>query len=855
MLIANDRFIASLGFRSADDIEALNVLDLTVKLDKAALRHFLYQGLKTNPHDPRPPRLPVTLKKADGSTVEAELCAYHTRLDGEDVVEIILITPEDRQPLNRIRNLPWKLYLCFLCLALLVILPNVLLPRLNVNNAPSTFLPPDAPSVKLNKAVRATFPGDEVVVLLFEGVALFSDGFIDAYDDLRAALEQHPSIEEVVAITRQDHISGSADGFLVEPLINRAELDATHPRDRLANASSDRFARGSMVARDGSAVAMVIIPKALESSILNLQLEEDILRLVREQRLEGYVSAMAGEITTDVAQMRVVLRDNMIFIPATVVVGLLLTWLLFHRVLAVIITGIVTGAVVNTTIAFYVLFQQPFNTISSIIPALLSALTIASLIHFYNALHYASKRGLNGKDRVNSALKEIRKPALFSALTTMFGLASLGLSPIPPVAMFGLTSAAGVLLIYVIVIHLLPPIFMHFDTRDWPDRKTGLVLMDKLVRTLFRIGARHPVKVVATSLLALLAATPLLTRINVETNLLEFFHDDHPLRVATAHIEDKLIGTMPMEIVFTSAAGNELIAPETLRYFRDLQTWMEAQASVDKTLSIADFVEEMHWGFNEENPAMRAIPAQADLISQYLFVYDGEDIFDFIDPDYQTARISMNLNVHGANEISALMSAVRERLQNQPPADMTWDISGAARLFADQEDLLIEGQQKSLTGALVLIFLLMLLIWRSLRDAVLCMIPNLSPILLIFIVMGAFSISLDLATAMIASVAVGIAVDDTIFLYHGFISRVKQGNSPALALARTYKQAGRAVMTTTAVLCTQFLLLTGSLFVPMGHFGLLTATGLITALLFDLLLLPALLMLVFNRKSRRPQPV
>jgi predicted RND superfamily exporter protein len=145
----------------------------------------------------------------------------------------------------------------------------------------------------------------------------------------------------------------------------------------------------------------------------------------------------------------------------------------------------------------------------------------------------------------------------------------------------------------------------------------------------------------------------------------------------------------------------------------------------------------------------------------------------------------------------------------------------------------------------------MLGLWRSFRQALLCMIPNLSPILLIFIFMGIFNIWLDMATAMIASVAVGIAVDDTIHVFHGFIKRYKGGSRPVTSLVRTFNQAGRAVLTTTIILCAQFLVLTTSEFIPTGNFGLLTSIGLVAALLFDLMILPALLILVYDPGVRK----
>jgi predicted RND superfamily exporter protein len=175
------------------------------------------------------------------------------------------------------------------------------------------------------------------------------------------------------------------------------------------------------------------------------------------------------------------------------------------------------------------------------------------------------------------------------------------------------------------------------------------------------------------------------------------------------------------------------------------------------------------------------------------------------------------------------------------------------------EDLIVVGQVRSLLGALLLIMALMVIEWRSLRGALLCMIPNLAPVFLIFAFMGVFGIWLDIATAMIASVAVGIAVDDTIHIYHGFISRQNRHGKTVWALARTYRQAGRAVTTTTLVLCAQFLILNSSDFVPTAHFGLLTSVGLLAAWLFDVVLLPAILVLIYGKCSssisRQPRPL
>jgi len=846
---ANPAFLHLLGYASFDELEAVPVLDIVVQRHMSRLREHFLEARRVPKSSRDYPSAKVTLVKSDGSHMVALLNSCASRFEGEETIEFSFLTQDDYSLKNTLARLPWKYYFSVLFLLVFTVLPIGLLLNLNINNAPKVYLPADAPAILIDDELRKTFPSDQAILLLFEGVALYSDGFAAAFNTLAERLESNPLIDDVVNMTTQDHIIGTEDGFLVEPLLNVQELDAMRPEQRRQRVLSDRFAKDMLITADGSAVSMLVIPVQVDSSLERMALEKEVFKQINSAQLNGYLRAVAGQITTDVAQMRSMLRDNMIFIPGTTIVGLFLIWWLFHRWLAMVVAGVVVGVVVSSTVAFYVLFDQEFNLISSIIPPLLSALSIAALVHLFNALHYASKRGLTGPDRVASAVNEVRRPALFTALTTAAGLASLGLSPIPPIRTFGLISAAGVVLIYFIVIHLVPTIFARFDYAVWPSSKTGMVGMDTMVKWLFHLGVRYPLQVIFSVVLLLGITLPQVMNIKVETNLQEFFYPDHKVRRATDYIEQKLVGTSSLDIIFKTEEEGGLKNPQVLRAMRSFQVWAEMQPEVDKSISMADFVEDMHWGFHAEDIRYRKIPDNPELISQYLLVYDGDDLFDFVDEEYRVSHISLNINVHGANRISGLMDRIRVYLGNNIDPDVQWEIAGFGRLFADQEDLLIEGQVKSLGGALGLIFILMLVQWRSLESAAICMIPNMSPILLIFIIMGIFGIWLDMATAMIASVAVGIAVDDTIHVYHGFIHRIRQGARPVAALVRTYRQAGRAVMTTTIILSAQFLVLTTSLFVPTTNFGLLTSIGLVTALLFDLLLLPAILIVIYSRRK------
>ncbi len=846
---ANPAYLKLLGYNQLSDIEGMPVLDMIEKHCHSPVKEFIKQASETDLDSPSLPSVRFSMIKRDGSLLDVTASSHGCTFEDEPCIEMWLRSDLEYVPRKTLPAKPRRYFISLAFLALFGLLPPALLPGLDINNAPKVYVADDEPAVILDERLRARFPSDQVYILLFEGLGLFSDDVLKAYHQLARTLEKNTLVDKVYGVTTQDHIAGSEDGFFIEPLLDVKQLDQTSSAQRIELARADRFARNALVASEDSAISMIVAPIVMDNSLQRLALERDVLAAVQEADLDAHLAARAGFIPLDTAELRSMLRDNMIFIPTTVVIGLFLIWWLFRRWLAVILGGITIGVVVSSTIALYVLAGQPFTLISSIVPPLLSALTIAALVHLFNALHYAAQRGRTGAARVKYALREIHRPALFTALTTAAGLLSLATSPIPAIRTFGLVSATGVMLIYLVVVVILPPIITVWDSAPWPSTGAGLRWMDLVVRRLYRTGMRYPAWVLGITLIVLGAGIPALWNVQVETNLQEFFAPDHPIRRDTDHFESVMAGTGNLDVIFETAERDGLKNPEYLTFMRSFQSWAEGLPEVDKTVSVADFIEEMHWGFNAENPALRTIPDDPQLVSQYLLIYDGDDLFDFVDPEFQVSHVSLSINVHPANEIAALMEKLRGYMSDHTPPGLQWEIAGHSRLFADMEELLVKGQVYSLWGALILIFLLMLFLWRSLGSALLCMIPNISPILLIFIVMGLFGLWLDMATAMIASVAVGIAVDDTIHVYHGYIRRIHAGIQPVQALARTFSQAGRAVVTTTIILSAQFMILISSLFQPTTHFGLLTSIGLWAALVFDLLLLPAIIILAATLRT------
>jgi predicted RND superfamily exporter protein len=724
--------------------------------------------------------------------------------------------------------------------AIALLLPGPLFLHLTLDNAPESYFPSDAPAVVFDRHVRETFPQEQVLIALFQGDDVYGAPFLHKLEALSQALEGSPLVERVVSVATADHIRATADGFAVEKLLGGQHISESASVNK-ARALSDPTVTGALVSRGADAMALILRPTELKGSLQRLALMNLMQREIAESGLESRLAAVGGHIALDVAQLQAMFRDLVTLIPGTLVVSMLVLWWLFRRVLVLITAGVCIASVTGLSIALLVGLGQPFTLITAMLPPLLTALTVAMLMHLYTAIINAHGRGLRGEGRMRAALKDVSSPILYTALTTACGLISLMASPIRPIAYFGLTSAVAIFLGSLLVVLVLPAIILRYDRGDWVGRADGLRVLDRVTFLFVHVSLRYRWVVLSGATLILIVAALQIPGIRVETDLYRFFRDDHSISEATATIEKQLSGVMPLEVVFETPELDGLKQPGRLAAVSAVQAWLDAHPHVDYTLSYPEILGQMHAAFSGEPGEPSAIPLSEPLVEQYLLFYDGRDIYDFVNPEFTRTRILVSLNVHGSGDLNQFLAELDRYLADAPPGDLVWGTAGMARLFADQERLLINGQVKSLYVVAIMITALMGLLWRSLRATFVSMVPNLAPVVLMFAFMAVFGIWLDMATAMVASVAIGIAIDDTIHVMYGTTTARAAGAGITAAIARTLRHRGRAIIGTTLILMAQFLLMAFSPFQPTAVFGALTALALAIALIFDLLVLPALL--------------
>ena len=733
---------------------------------------------------------------------------------------------------------PW------LALAILLGIQAVSIPfllKLHFNNSPDIYSPPDSPTIQLRESLFKEFPNDEAIIALFEGDSLYTPAFLAALDRVAQRMAALPTVDRVMTLTTVEHIDATDDGFSVSPLVDARHLTARTPAQWKARVLGDTFAPGLIASRDGRAVALVVRPKFLRESLPRRDIQNALDATIAAEKLDAYHTATAGTVAQTVAELRSLWRDSAIFIPLTFVIGMLLLWWVVGRVRPVVIGGLAMGMVVSASVAGLVAFGQPYTPITAMIPSLMAAYTTATLLHLYAAIQRGRIALLSRPQRIARALRETFIPGLFNILTTGAGMLSMLWVSIPPVQTFGLAGAIGTLMVFLVVFILVPPILLKWDTPRWPRRRSGLAHARHIAAAVAVFSLRHAKAVLIATALLVLATIPLVMQVKVESNIVEFFAPDNPISRGTERVERQLAGVTGLEIVLTGTARDSLKDPARLAQIRDLQTWLEQQPEIDRSFSLVDVLEEMNRAFSGEKPGADALPADRKLVEQLLLIYDGKDLYELVNHEFQRGRIALSLNVHGANEIGRVIDRIRAHLAARPIAGVRFDIAGFGQLFADQTDRIVSGQVKSFASSFLQILLLMALLFRSLRAGLICLIPNLAPLFFIFVVMGVSGIALDVATVLIAGIILGITVDDTIHLYHGYLHRLRHGANPVFAIIRSVESSGRAVIAISVVLIAQFSLLGLSDYRPTAHFGMLCAVGLFAGQVFELLLMPALL--------------
>ena len=436
----------------------------------------------------------------------------------------------------------------------------------------------------------------------------------------------------------------------------------------------------------------------------------------------------------------------------------------------------------------------------------------------------------------------------------------------------GIFGAIGVMLALFYTLALLPSIIaivplkrriiagnVNADGEHIEKPSPILKLVDRTIDIFSNIGINHAkVVVTITAILAVLACIGV-ANAQFSHDPVSWYPDGHVLKKAIQLVDQKMDGSMSAYVLITTPEENGLYDPKTLKGIEDIENVIKSfrykDAHAIEATSILSIIKETHKSLNNNDPAYYKIPDDRELIAQELLMFQSgsDDLENYADTNLQIARIDVQLAWSNVLNYRGYTNGLREAIRDQLKADglekLDFKVVGLLPIFGDTLNILLDSTIESYILAFVMVFILMALLMGNIRGGLIAFAPNIFPIIATVGLMGWLKIPLNIITSTIGCVIIGISVDDTIHFMHHFKRYSHLHSDIREVIHKTLQTCGRAIVFTSVVLVGGFIVhLTGELSTNK-EFGWLLSTAIVIALLANLILAPALMMLFWKREE------
>lgn len=568
----------------------------------------------------------------------------------------------------------------------------------------------------------------------------------------------------------------------------------------------------------------------------------------------------SGDVAVNSEYTEMALAEPPMMVAITFAIIMLLGALLLRAgVVALIGPLLVVSSSIILTIAATVLLGWDLDVMFGLTPTLLTAIGVAQAVHVISGFQQARSQGLRRRAALRQTMVQVGNPCLLAAVTTAVGFFAMVFARLPGVTHFAVYGALGVMLTFLLSITVLLCLLSFGKDEAVPTRKRsaqrGATWLNALLGWIAAVVIRYPRHIIAIGAATLLFALAGAAQLKIDFNFLTDLKPHVPWRVNTEYVEDHMGGTLSIVKVF-DAGEDGIKNPAVLQHIEALQAFAERDPLVKKTLSVVDTLKQLNQAFHGDDPAWYRLPEDRELIAQYLLLYEiagGEQLQQYVTPDFSRAAVQLRIEMTNASNIRRLLKSLNSFEQQHGSPTFKVETTGVGFLWVKAADYIASSQLSGYSVAFTVIALLMCIIFRSIKVGLLSMVPNLTPVLLVLGYMGWQGMFVDYYRLLLATIAIGIAVDDTVHLVVRMRREYAACGDYALALQRSLAGVGPALVCTSIILVTCFLVLLGSQAQVIASFGISLAAITLAALVADLFLMPALLIVFKPFSAAAPE--
>ncbi len=736
------------------------------------------------------------------------------------------------------------------------------LRNLNVIVDADELLPHDHPFVEVTERVQAIFGNRYTVVVGITAKTgdVFTPTILGKVLDVTNAFAAMPGVTpgnlQSLAAPRAKDIGGNSEGLIVSRLLDAVPADRTAAlriKDRLA--ANPQY-RDVLVSRDGRTAAIYVEfkkdPKGFGEIVRKVKA---VIDPVRDDSVSVAVSGQPiflGKLETYSKRMAWLLPIAILFIALIhleafrTVQGLILP--LVTAILALVWSlGIMTLAGVHL---------DPFNNVTPIlILAVAAGHAVQMLKRYYEAFDSIGASSVDAKAASRAAVVEsiVRVGPVMVAACTIAALSfmSLVVFDIQAIRTFGIFCGLGIIAIAMVELSFTPALRAILPAPRLREvtAEATFTMWDRVAaffaRQVTSTAGRTRIFAVSTVVYVVFLAAA--SQVTVNNSLRSFFADSIPERQDDAALNAAMAGTNTFYVLVEGKTDDAIKSPAVLRAMEKTQAFLARQPEIGHTLSLVDMLKAINGGMNGGHASAHVLPDDPALISQYLLLYSmsGEpgDFDGLVDYPYRTAIIQAFVKTDSSAFVSRIDADIAPVIAANFPDTVRVRLGGSVTTPTAMNEVMIAGKVKNILQILVVVFVVAAIMFRSPRLAALILVPLLATTFAVLGTMGLLGIPLQIATATMAALAIGIGADYAIYLTWRLREELRAQANEADAIAAAFASAGKAVMFVATAVSGGYAVLMASVgFNVHIWLGLLTMVSMVVAALSTLTLYAALLL-------------
>ncbi len=763
------------------------------------------------------------------------------------------------------------------------------LPKITFDTSTEGFLYKDDSQILMYNDFRNQFGRDEKIIVAIKTPDVFDKEFLQKLFRLHEEIEASvPHIKEVDSLKNARKTVGNHAELIVEDLFLDGIPSKAKKLDAIATfAKSNKIYKDLYLNTDATFTTIMITtntytsigvddfdpladgfdeeqssPKELvfitgpETNELIYTLEE----ILDKYRADDFKIYDAGSPIVTKNLQETLMADMSKFILYVILTIAILLFLTFRRVSGIFVPLIVVILTLLATIGTMALFNYPITSMTQILPSLLLAVGIGDSIHILSIFYHKYDETGDKNHSIAYAIGHSGLAVVMTSFTTAASLLSFSISDIAPVAALGIFSAVGVTLALILTLVFIPLLLSFLPMKHKPQDEDSF--LDKFTINIANFSINYYKSIIISTLVVIVVSLILASQMQFSHNPLHWFKKDNVVRTNTETIDKELRGSISIEVVLDTKKENGVYNPEFLnaieRVTKEIYTYKGENYFIGKIVSINDVLKEIHMALNENRTDFYVIPQNKDLIAQEFLLFENsgsDDLEEIVDSQFSKTRISIKAPWVDSVEYVALIDQLQTLLDSEFKTMATVSVTGTLPILSTTITKSIESSIESYIIAFIVIAILMVMLIGNIKLGLLSMIPNLTPIMFGIAFMVVFDLPLDMFTILIGAIAIGMVVDDTIHYMHNFKRYYILHNDVDEAIRLTLHSSGRAILITSVVLSSGFLVFMFASMTNLFNFGLITGITVLVAMVTNLTLTGALMKLVMKEDVSKEESI